>query len=140
MSNDKYAALDAAIKTHEGASSEKLGGCAGHYSVGQELYFEWSPYSRRRGGGETVTITKVGRKWMELSNGHRVDKVRLVADGREYSSPGTAYVSRADREAQVRLLDAWRTLRVRMEVMPGDGVTTERIAEAARLLGLGGAA
>ena len=113
---------------------------ADHYSVGQELYFEWSPYSRRRGGGETVTITRVGRKWMELSNGHRVDKVRLVADGRGYSSPGTAYVSRADREAQVRLLDAWRTLRVRMEVMPGDGVTTERIAEAARLLGLEGEA
>lgn len=32
---------------------------ADHYSVGQELYFEWSPYSRRRGGGETVTAERV---------------------------------------------------------------------------------
>lgn len=125
--------------TATGGDLSTLGGMsADHYSVGQELYFEWSPYSRRRGSGETVTITKVGRKWIELSNGHRVDKVRLVADGQKSMSPGTAYVSRADREAQVRRLNAWRTLRARMDAMPGDGVTAERIAEAARLLGLEG--
>ena len=112
------------------------------YTVGQELYLEWSPYSIRKGRGEDVTITRVGRKWLELSNGLRVDKVRLVADGRGYSSPGTAYTSRADREARVRLHEAWSRLRIRMAAPPGDGVTAERVAEAAKLLGLpeGGAA
>lgn len=115
---------------------------ADKYTVGQELYFEWGRYSSRNGGGEDVTITRVGRKWLELSNGHRVDKVQLVADGRGYSSPGTAYVSREERESQVRLQAAWRDLRKRMESLPGNGVTAERVAEAARLLGLseGGAA
>lgn len=115
---------------------------ADKYTVGQELYFEWSPYSNRKGRGEAVTITKIGRKWLELSNGFRVDKMRLVADGRGYSSPGTAYVSREDRESQIRLQAAWHNLRRRMESHPGEGVTAERVAEAARLLGFseGGAA
>lgn len=115
---------------------------ANQYTVGQELHFEWSPYSSRKGRGEDVTITRVGRKWLELSNGHRVDKVRLVADGRGYSSPGTAYTSRADREAHVRLHEAWRRLRIQMSAPPGDGVTAEQVAEAANLLGFpeGGAA
>lgn len=111
---------------------------ADKYTVGQELYFEWCRYSSRNGHGEAVTITKVGRKWLELSNGHRVDKIRLVADGRGYSSPGTAYLSREEREAQVRLQDAWRRLRVQMASVPGNGVTAERVAEAAKLLGLHG--
>lgn len=111
---------------------------ADQYTVGQGLYFEWGRYSSRNGRGEAVTITRVGRKWLELSNGHRVDKVRLVADGRGYASPGTAYLSREEREAQVRLQDAWRSLRAGMGSAPGDGVTIERIAEAARLLGLEG--
>ena len=116
---------------------------ANQYTVGQELYFEWSRYSSRNGRGEAVTITRVGRKWLELSNGHRVDKARLVADGRGHSSPGTAYLSRTDREANVRLHEAWRRLQNQMAVtQPGEGVTAERVAEAARLLGVseGGAA
>ena len=107
------------------------------YACGQELYWEPSRYSNNRmNGGSMVTITKVGRKWLELSNGHRVDAATLIADPGKYSSPGTCYKDRAAREAVVAAEAAWSSLRHRMNYNVPAGVTAEHIAHATRLLGL----
>ena len=104
--------------------------------VGQELYWEWSEYSHKKNTGEMVTVTKIGRRWMELNNRHRVDRNTLIADGGQYSPPGRCFLSRAEREAE-RARDAeWMLLRHKMSRRAPDGVTAEHIAHATRLLGL----
>ncbi len=106
------------------------------YVCGQELYFEPGRYSNRKEAGSMVTITKVGRKWLQLSNGFRVDAGTLIADGGKYSSPGTCYKDRAAREAVVAAETAWSSLRHGMGYTVPAGVTAAHIAHARRLLGL----
>jgi len=104
--------------------------------VGQELYWEWSEYSHKKNTGEMVTITKIGRHWLELSNRHRVGASTLVADGGKYSPPGRCFLSRDAREAELARDAAWMLLRHKMSHRAPDGVTAEHIAHATRLLGL----
>jgi hypothetical protein len=106
------------------------------YVCGQRLYFEPCRFSNRKEAGALVTITKVGRKWLQLSNGFRVDAQTLIADGGKYSSPGTCYKDRAAREAVVAAEAAWSSLRHRMGCTVPKGVSAQDIAHAARLLGL----
>jgi hypothetical protein len=106
------------------------------YACGQELYWEWSEYSSRKNTGEMVTITKVGRRWLELSNRYRVDQSTLVADGGPYSPPGRCFLSRETREAERARDAAWAALRNRMLHQAPDKVSADDIAHATRLLGL----
>lgn len=52
------------------------------YTVGQTLWWEGSRYAY------TLTIERVGRRWLTLDNGYRVDRQTLIADGGGYVSPG----------------------------------------------------
>jgi hypothetical protein len=106
------------------------------YVCGQELYWEPSRYSSNRKDHGMVTITKVGRKWLELSNGCRVDAATLIADAGKYSSPGQCYRDRAAREEVVEAEAAWSSLRHRMGYTVPKGVNAQDIAHATRLLGL----
>lgn len=121
--------------------SEGLG-LPARYVCGQKLYFEPGRYiepgrySNSNEAGSMVTITKVGRKWLQLSNGCRIDAETLIADGGKYSSPGTCYKDRAAREAVVAAQAAWSSLRHRMGYTVPAGVTAEHIVHARRLLGL----
>ncbi|MFO0236419.1 MAG: hypothetical protein ACK53Z_00225 [Betaproteobacteria bacterium] len=104
--------------------------------VGQELYWEWSEYSHKKNTGEMVKITKIGRRWLELSNGYRADAATLYADGGKYSSPGRCFLNREAREAERARDAAWTALRNRMQYQAPDKVSAEDIAHATRLLGL----
>jgi hypothetical protein len=106
------------------------------YAVGQELYWEVSRYASNRQDHGMVKITKVGRKWLELSNGYRVNAKTLIADAGEYSSPGVCYENRAARESVVAAGAAWSSLRQRMGYTAPAGVSAEAIAQATCLLGL----
>jgi len=81
-------------------------------TVGQELYFVptrsgTSPYS--------VTVKKVGRKWAELNDRHRIDIETLYADGGKYISPGRCWLSRAEYDAEIDRQAAWKELFVFMQ-------------------------
>ena len=106
------------------------------YACGQKLYFEWSKYSSKRNTGEMVTITKIGRRWLELSNGHRADAATLCADGGKYSAPGRCYLSREAREADRAREAAWTALSHKMQRRAPGKVSAEDIAHATLLLGL----
>lgn len=106
------------------------------FKVGQVLFWEWSSYTHRRRENEDVTITKIGRKWLELSNGYRVDKETLVADCGKYSPAGRCYLDRAAREEELRVQNAWRDLNRRMGYSVPSGVSADDIEQAAKLLGL----
>ena len=96
------------------------------YTVGQELYFE-----SKHGRSGTVTITKVGRKWLELSNHRRVDKDSLCAD---YGS--RCFLSEAQRRADLEREAAWQHLRTALPYTAPPTVTDDDIKAAARLLGV----
>lgn len=104
--------------------------------VGQQLYWVPSqPYAYSKG---MTTVTKVGRKWAELDNRYRIDIRTMVADGGGYSSPGRCYQSQEEHERIVEEQRTWSTFRDKIanKYRCPDGITTEKIREAAKVLGI----
>ena len=58
--------------------------------VGDQVFFKAMVRHAWDGG---VTVKSVGRKWVALSNGTRVEKGKVDCDGRGYVSPGRLYAS-----------------------------------------------
>ncbi len=106
-------------------------------SVGQKLWMV--PYQRHLGVPMFVQVTKVGRKWAEISlRGYRISLNKLIIDGGGYTSPGRCYLTKEEHEAEVKLHAAWARLRSFMDRKhnPPDGVTIENIEAAIQVLGL----
>lgn len=99
---------------------------------GQTLFFV--PSHLRRREASDVEVTKVGRKWAQLSNGHRIDVETMRVDGGGYTSPGRCWVSREDYEREVLRNQAWRALRDAIGAFVPNGVSLEDIAAARALL------
>lgn len=101
----------------------------------------WFVGAQRFNTSGPVTVTKVGRKWCTLSNGHRFDKTDKYwrqVDGGEYSSPGTLYDSEQhynDRVEFARLVSEihQKTYGYRIEL---SSVTLADVRKAAELLGI----
>lgn len=107
------------------------------YQVGQELYFVPNSMVSRRESPHTVTITKVGRKWLTLSNYYRVDRDDLRADGGNYSSPGRCWLSQEEYEKACRLALAWEQFKLHLQNIPRPAMLTlDKIREARRVLGM----
>lgn len=108
------------------------------YKVGQELWWEGT---ENRPIKQAVTITKIGAKYLTLSNGERVFKATLIGEptGFGYGYAGQCYLSREARETELLLLKGWRDLARKMQLAQTapDGVSFEQIGQAAELLGLG---
>jgi hypothetical protein len=110
--------------------------------VGQELWFV-SSYNYARSiapeeRGEKTTVTKVGRKWVTLSNGHRVSREDNHVDGGNYASPGEVYASKQAYLDWLRLLKEWGDFRadVHRFLKGPNNVTVEKINQARELLQL----
>ena len=100
------------------------------YKVGQELW--WEPSEPRRAC--MVTIRKVGRIWLELSNGRRVDKLRLVEDCK-VGSAARCYLDRDARNADLTADALWTALRAKIYLRQKT-VSADDIHAAAKLLGV----
>lgn len=108
---------------------------ADNVKVGDKLWFEGR---QRYHQSEYVTVVKVGRKWLMLSNRRRAHRDTLEVDGGDYSSPGKCWPSKEACEAESRLRSLWASFHRPLSGwcwMP-DGMTEERIREAAKLLGV----
>lgn len=111
------------------------------FKAGDTLFFVPS----RAGDKRLVTIEKVGRKWMTLAG--FIDGQRIAIDGPaldveipRYGSVGRCHLTESHYVERVR---AWSTLRSDVSSkwwVPADCVTSERISEARKLLGLDGSA
>lgn len=101
-----------------------------YFEPGRQLYFVY----RHNRNSEYVTIEKVGRRWLSLSNRCRVDKDTLIADGGEYTSPGRAYVSQEQYEAEAHANKLWNTLRRRIPWGRHSSISAADIEKAASLL------
>ena len=104
------------------------------YKVGQQLY--WEPYdSRDKRHSGIVQIMKVGRVWLELSNGYRVSAKTLIADGKKYASQGRCFLDKSAREAEVTADALWSALRAKIYLRIKT-VSADDIHAAAKLLGV----
>lgn len=104
--------------------------------VGQQLWWVWT--EKRRGDNKYVTVTKIGRKWVYVDKGYRLDPLTMRVDGEGYTSPATCYLSKEEYEKKRDLEAAWNGLRSRLRdawAAP-KGVTKEDVLQAARLLRL----
>jgi len=114
-------------------------GASREFVVGMKFYFV--PSDTRWRTCENVTVTKVGRKWVTLSNGFRFDKTSRWwrrTDGSGYSSPGTIWDSEDRyRESLVvsKILDAIRH-QLQFSRMDDMKVTATDAIHAAKLLGV----
>jgi hypothetical protein len=87
----------------------------------------------RRSHEQWSTVEKVGRKWITIDGGrNRVNKATLYGE-----HGGQFYRSKEEWLAEFNLRNAWGDLRrhIDQRLSPPDGVTIERIKEAAKLLG-----
>ncbi|ABX36063.1 hypothetical protein Daci_3425 [Delftia acidovorans SPH-1] len=96
------------------------------FKVGQTLF--WVGRDKAE-----VTITKVGRKWLTLSNERRIDIVTLKQEGGYY---GRCYLSAGEYEAGIERNHAWLKLRrqVGMFHTTPAHLTTEQVQQVSRLL------
>lgn len=103
------------------------------YKVGHKFWWVYNTNSRTQ---REVTVEKVGRVWLTLSNGHRVYKTTLVAFAGDFASPGTCWLSKEAYEHHVRRERAWGELKSKLRDSWGvpDNVTLEDIKAAAMYL------
>lgn len=104
------------------------------FTVGQKLWFV--PSQRYLGEPKEVSITKIGRKWLSVSNGMKISIDNLNADGGQYISPGTAYLNRGLYESDLRLNGLWKRLKliVNAYAVPPDCMNEQKIQDILALL------
>lgn len=117
------------------------------FKEGQELVYV--PSEKRGSGLDTITVTKVGRKWVSFKTGrggsNRFDKDTMLVDGGGYASPGKIYPSMAAYQDELDTEEALRELRQALQ-WPGSAewrarrkdVTAQRVRLAMGLLLIGG--
>lgn len=99
------------------------------YRVGQWLYWAQNcPLNEPH----PVVILKVGRKWLTLGNGTRVDK-RTLASGPSDRPAGQAYLSEKEYH---RARAAVRQREVLRKLFAGTSVSDQDIARVSVLLGV----
>lgn len=107
--------------------------------VGQELVFvrnQTVHYGKTE--AQTVRVEKIGHKWVHISNGKRLHRESLRADGGNFNSPGQCYLSLQDYQNERAHTIAWGALKkaISNQYNAPAGVSTDQILQAMRLLGL----
>ena len=102
---------------------------------GMTVFIRWAHRAHGRELSE-MTVGKVGRKWAKLSAGYRINTSDLTIDGGNYSSPGRAYLSRADFEAELENEKTWSSFRNEVEKLWRPKISASVIRQAAELLGM----
>ena len=107
------------------------------FEVGQTLWFHYDGYKGHKDDQE-VTITQVGSRWIYLSNGYRVDKKTLIADGGGYSPPGRCYLSKKECDDELALIKEWGLLRRHLGVcyVPPKDMSLDTVRHVREILGL----
>ena len=82
--------------------------------VGQVLFFVGNQTAWI---GRSVEVKKVGRKWAQLSNNIRIDKITLTADGGGYNSPGQCHVSEFEYREKIASIEKWKAIKAQIQSM-----------------------
>jgi hypothetical protein len=102
------------------------------YEVGQEVYVE----GLNRNPSRIAKVTKVARKWVDITGWQRFDAATGFVDAKGYTSPGRVWLCEADCNAWRDLNASWSALRRAVSEtynMP-TGMTHEKIEQIRTLL------
>ena len=101
------------------------------FKVGQELFW----VDRMRKINRAVTVEKIGRKWVYLSNHHRIDHETMEADSGGYSSPGKCYLSEQAYLNWLFIINEWSELKKEfIGFYPPKGMTMDKISQIKNIL------
>ncbi len=104
------------------------------FTVGQEVVVVWE---RNRRQVDTVKITKVGRKWVEILDGrYRFQPPNLWLDAGNGWSAGRVWLSRQEYQAATDRQLVWGTLRrlVMDSLAVPSHLSTEQLEQITKLL------
>lgn len=109
------------------------------FEVGQKLWLvpvRWSRIGKAGDDGKEVTVISVGRKWIGLDNGKRVDAKTLKVEMRGYSDTDRCYPSRENYRHEYELNQEWEWLRHMIPISRPPGITLDSIQLIASVLQL----
>lgn len=102
---------------------------------GDVLLVRWN--NRRNGEPSEIGVVTVGRKWIHLQGGYRLEIGKRELDGGEYSSPGRVYFSREQYDSETAAERTWRAFRdATVSHWSPPRMNQQVIRDAAELLGL----
>jgi len=115
-----------------------------NYEVGKKVWYVPNGYGHdARNGGRELTVTKVGRKYAELTGEYtyhtckvELGKVDVESERKGYSSPGRLYASKEEHEVQVQLDKEWSDFQMRLSHIRPTNMTLEAVRKIRELCGL----
>lgn len=79
-----------------------------------------------------VRVEKIGRVWLTLSDGRRVDRRTLRPETSAFAT--SCFRTLEEYEEQTKLSRFWRLFRYALDYKPAPGVTAEDVRQAAAIL------
>lgn len=101
--------------------------------VGDTVYVVLDENSRTKG---LSGVVRVGRKWIYLSIGLRMEKSTMLLDGGGCSTPGRCYMTEQDYLDEVSRHSLWSKLRSGLTRTAPSSVSNDDIKAAMKLLGI----
>jgi hypothetical protein len=112
--------------------------CYPSFEVGMSFFCALN--ERRHTKGGTVSIDKIGRKWVTLSDGNRFDRTSenwRIVDGGGYSSPGRLWDSEQQYRDSQKVREILDAIAQRFHFGSEHcNIALENATQAARLLGV----
>jgi hypothetical protein len=112
--------------------------CCPIFELGMSFFFV--PNERRHTSDRHVTVSKIGRRWVTLSDGNRFDRTSdnwRIVDGGGYSSPGRLWDSEQQFKDSQKVREILNAIEQRFRFgREYCNVTLEDAVQAARLLGV----
>jgi hypothetical protein len=103
------------------------------FTIGQILWREVSP---RRGISAFVTVTKVGRRWITVSNDERFDAHTMLEDAGGYKAYASYWNSKEECDESAYRGRVWNELNKSRYGSPPKDSSTEDLILAAKILGV----
>jgi len=109
-----------------------------NFTIGQKVWVSTAQGGRRDLSLKEATITKVGRKWVDLNPHYlgRFDCSTMQLDGGRYGSPGQVYLSPEAFHTEVLTQRLWSELARRITIYSPEGMTIDKIRQVAALLNI----
>lgn len=110
------------------------------FQTGMKVYVQRRRWDNKPVAPEDLdecTITKIGRKWIELDGHHgRYDPEKMRVDGKGYGERETVWTSRQEYAESTRTNKLWSAFRRQINNFPPEGLADDEIVAFAARCGI----